>query len=287
MEYARMYVIAGTARIASNRQLRQNVAVRFFARRTVATTTRSWVERRRQTGQKGARLLFLSTWRTSCHMRRGYDGFDSRAARQNRPDCRCLSPMGCGTTRITDTSRTATEQLLISTAIDGAIDRIDFSPLSGKTAYLDLSYLHDTVDKQFVAGRIRERMIAQGCIVNEKKADATYVVEARAGAIGTDRDEKLIGIPAAGFNMPARWNKGKPSTLSSLALAKSTNQKGVAKIACFAYNRETGQAFWQSGVVPVMVDARQSWFLGVGPFLRGSLYDRTLPAREAPAREAQ
>lgn len=189
--------------------------------------------------------------------------------------------VGCGTTRITDTSRTATEQLLISTAIDEATDQIDFSPLTGKTAFFDSSYLDDTVERQYVTDRIRQRMISQGCILKERMADATYVVEARAGAIGTDRDEKLVGIPAAGFNMSARWRKGEPSSLSTLALVKSTNQKGVAKIGCFAYKRETGQAFWQSGTAPVTVNARQSWFLGVGPFLRGSLYDRTPPAENA------
>ena len=37
---------------------------------------------------------------------------------------------GCGTTRMTDSRRTATEQLLISTAIDRAVDDIDCTPLA-------------------------------------------------------------------------------------------------------------------------------------------------------------
>lgn len=191
-----------------------------------------------------------------------------------------LWPLGCGTTRVSDTSRTATEQLLISTAIDEAVENIDFSPLSGKTVYLDSSYLDDTIDKPYITGRIRQRMIAQGCILNDNQTGAGYVVETRAGAVGTDRDEKFIGIPAAGGILPVQWKKRHLSGSSPLALANSTNQKGVAKIGCFAYNRETGQAFWQSGVVPVAINARQSWLLGMGPFLRGSLYDRPSPARK-------
>jgi len=40
---------------------------------------------------------------------------------------------GCGTTK----SRSATEQLLISDAVDRAIAIIDFSPLADKTVFLD------------------------------------------------------------------------------------------------------------------------------------------------------
>jgi len=39
---------------------------------------------------------------------------------------------GCGTTRFTDTARTATEQLLITDSIDRAVSRLDFRSLAGK-----------------------------------------------------------------------------------------------------------------------------------------------------------
>jgi hypothetical protein len=39
---------------------------------------------------------------------------------------------GCGTTRRTDTSRTATEQLLLADAIDRSVSRIDFGLLAGR-----------------------------------------------------------------------------------------------------------------------------------------------------------
>ena len=44
---------------------------------------------------------------------------------------------GCGTTRSTDTNRTATEQLLISDAIDRAVQTMDVHTLSGQTVFLD------------------------------------------------------------------------------------------------------------------------------------------------------
>jgi len=68
---------------------------------------------------------------------------------------------------------------------------------------------------------------------------------------------------------------GMPSAIPEIPFAKSTDQKGVAKIACFAYSNTTGQAVWQSGVYPVVCNAKDTWFLGTGPFQRGSIYDGT------------
>ena len=45
---------------------------------------------------------------------------------------------GCGST----TTRTATEQLLMSDAVDQAISQIDFQSLRGQKVFLDTLYLH-------------------------------------------------------------------------------------------------------------------------------------------------
>ena len=42
---------------------------------------------------------------------------------------------------MTDTQRTATEQLLISNAVDQAVSHLDFRKLSGQPVYLDAQYL--------------------------------------------------------------------------------------------------------------------------------------------------
>src|SRR3989337_434525 len=56
-----------------------------------------------------------------------------------------LALAGCGTTRSTDSLRTATEQLLISDAIDRAVQTVNFEPLRGQTVYLDDQRLADGV----------------------------------------------------------------------------------------------------------------------------------------------
>lgn len=184
-----------------------------------------------------------------------------------------LAPLvvGCGTTKWSDTARTATEQLLLSTAVDRAIGNIDFSPLSNKFVYLDTQYLECT-DSKYVVSTLRQHMLAEGCVLMPDAESADYVVEARSGAVGTDHHDVLIGIPA--ISVPSGMT-GMPTGIPEIPFAKSTAQTGVAKIACFAYNRETGQAIWQSGVYPVVSTAKDSWFLGTGPFQRGTIYDGT------------
>src|SRR5262245_46923921 len=97
----------------------------------------------------------------------------------------CLSAAlaGCGTTRSTDTIRTATEQLLISDAIDHAVQTINFEPLRGQTVYLDDQRLADVVDRNYLVSTLRQHLLASGCQLRDKRDEAEFVVEARAGAV--------------------------------------------------------------------------------------------------------
>ena len=152
-----------------------------------------------------------------------------------------LAILGCGTTRSSDTARTATEQLLISDAVDRAIQSVSFAPLAGQTVYLDDSKLSDVVDKNYIVSTLRQHMLASGCILRDTRDQADFVVEARAGAVGTDRNDLLFGIPAT--NVPQILPvQGVPAAIPEVPLAKRRDQRGVAKISMFAYQRQTGTA---------------------------------------------
>lgn len=179
---------------------------------------------------------------------------------------------GCGTTRLTDTARTATEQLLLSDAIDRAVSNFDLRALAGKQVYFETSYLKATVDADYLISALRQHALASGCILKAKREEADYVVEVRSGAMGTDRHDVLFGIPAT--NMPANaFTGGMAAQVPELPLLKRTDQRAVAKIALFAYNRETGRPVWQSGTVPVESAARAFWVFGAGPFRRGHIHE--------------
>jgi hypothetical protein len=188
--------------------------------------------------------------------------------------------VGCGTTRMSDTQRTATEQLLISNAVDQAVSQIDFRFLAGKPVYFDPQYLDGTVDKGYVISSLRQQLLASGCALKEDRSKAIYVVEARAGAVGTDRHSLLVGIPQ--MTVPT-FVPGQPTQIPEIPFAKKTDEQGAAKIAVFAYNRITGERLWQSGTLQAYSDARDAWLLGLGPFRRGSIVPGTeLAGEELP-----
>lgn len=172
---------------------------------------------------------------------------------------------------MSDSQRTATEQLLISSAVDQSINQMNFSMLAGKDVYFDHQYLEKVTDEQYIISSLRQQLLANGVILREKREDATYVVEARAGAVGTNRHDVLVGVPAT--TLPNLGFPGMPSSIPEIPLAKVTEQKGVAKLAVFAYNRVTGMPVWQSGVFPVTTLAKDTWLAGAGPYQRGTIYD--------------
>jgi hypothetical protein len=182
------------------------------------------------------------------------------------------SLMGCGTTRMTDTQRTATEQLLISNAVDQTVSQLDFRFLAGKSVYLDPQYLDNVADRGYLVSSLRQQLLACGCILQEDRPKATYVVEPRSGSTGTDRHSLLVGVPQ--MTVPT-FVPGQPSQIPEIPLAKKTDQQGVSKIAVFAYNRVTGERLWQSGTIEAISTARDTWVLGAGPFRKGTILQGT------------
>jgi hypothetical protein len=178
--------------------------------------------------------------------------------------------VGCGATRSSDSARTATEQMLMSSAIDRAVNEINLQPLAGKEVFLDTDRLTGFVDQHYLIGTLRQAMLSNGVQLKTDRASAKYIVEARAGVLGTNSSSVMIGVPAT--NLPNLGTPGVPSAIPEIPFAKTTRQAGIAKIALFAYNQQTGKPIWQSGTFPVMADAKNTWFFGAGPYQRGSIY---------------
>lgn len=189
--------------------------------------------------------------------------------------------IGCGTTRMTDTTRSATEMLLVSQAVDNAVAQIDCSALTGQNVFLDVQYLDGTVDKGYVISSLRQHLLAHGVKLREDRKESDVIVEARSGAVGTDRSSLLLlGTPA--MSVPVVIT-GQPSQIPEIALIKKTDMKGVAKIAVFAYHRKTGEAVWQSGLTESRSTLKDLWLMGAGPFSSGSIRRRTeLAGEELP-----
>jgi len=187
---------------------------------------------------------------------------------------------GCGTTKWSDTTRTGTEQLLISNAIDNAVGKIDFTPVGDKRVFLKTDAIIEATDHKYLGMALRQQMAASGSVICNTEEDADYIVEVRVGAIGTDRDDMLIGIPA--LTIPSIPGSGfSAGTIPEIPFAKRTKQRGVAKIALFAYNKHTGRPIWASGNNQSESQVRNFWFAGMGPLTRGTIYDETTFAGHA------
>ncbi len=58
-------------------------------------------------------------------------------------------------------------------------------------------------------------------------------------------------------------------------LQKRELKSGAAKVAVFAYDRQTHKAVWQSGIEQAGSNSRDTWVLGIGPFQHGTIYGAT------------
>lgn len=184
-----------------------------------------------------------------------------------------LTAVGCGTTRSSYSSRTATEQLLVSDAIDRAVSDINFHALAGQAVFLDTTALGPVLDKEYLSSSLRQHLLASGCVLRESRDKADFVVEARAGVVGTDNHSLLFGIPAMQVPQILPLQGMVPSAIPEVPFAKRQEQRAMAKIAVFAYHRETGMSVWQSGIAIRDSTSKDTWVLGAGPFQRGTIYD--------------
>lgn len=182
---------------------------------------------------------------------------------------------GCGTTK----EQLATQQLLLSDAVDRSVSTIDFRPLSGAKVFLDTAYLKTAktdaiVNTDYVTSSLRQQIMAAGCLLQAAETEADIIIEARLGTLGADDHRVTFGIPENNsLGSAAAFVPGAPQVpqIPEIAVARRDSRESAAKIAAFAYNRVTREAIWQSGISQSRSTARDTWVLGVGPFQAGSI----------------
>jgi hypothetical protein len=192
-----------------------------------------------------------------------------------------ISVVGCG--RII--SQKATDQLIAGDAVDRTISQIDFRVLMGKKVFLDTQYINKTVpgvgfvNSEYMISSVRQKMMCDGCLLQEKTDDADFVVEMRIGALGADGHEVIYGMPPNNYlSIAASVVPASPQaaavipSMPELSLAKKDDQMAAAKIALFAYNRHTREPIWQSGISESRSLVADRWFFGAGPYHKGNIY---------------
>jgi hypothetical protein len=164
--------------------------------------------------------------------------------------------------KTSNTARTGMEQLLISNAVDQSLDKINFAPFANQVVYVEEKYL-DCVDKNYVAGSIRHRLLRVNATLASKPEEATVVMEIRSGGVGTDTAESFFGTPA--ITLPGMM------TIPEVKLVTHQNQTAVAKIGIVAVDGKTKESLGSGGLTMAKSDDSNWFVLGVGPYQNGTV----------------
>jgi hypothetical protein len=167
----------------------------------------------------------------------------------------------CTTERASVPQRTATEQLLISTAADRAAADLSLSIPKGTRVFIDRQYFQG-YDDGYALNAIRTQFLRQGLALVDDRAQAQAIVNVSSGALSTDEKSLLIGIPA--LQVPA-LPVGTSVSVPEIALFKTAQDKGVAKFIAttdpqYGFAHQTNHTIllffsWQTGdLVPPNVD---------------------------------
>jgi hypothetical protein len=178
---------------------------------------------------------------------------------------------GCATMKESDTARTGIEQLLISTAVDRSLNRVDLRPIAKAKVFLDTQYL-DCVDKNYIIVAMHQRLMQNGCTLVGKAEDAQVVVEVASGGVGTDRNELFVGVPSIPLPPPS------PISIPKLPVFDRTKAMGTAKLAIVAYDATTKQPVINSGYSIARADHRNTNVLGIGGLQTGSVHRELVAA---------
>lgn len=181
---------------------------------------------------------------------------------------------GCANVRVTDPSRTATEQFLLSQAGVKAVELLSFEALQGRRVYLDITNFAPA-EKEFVLGEFRTGLLYAGISIASKREEAEIVVEVRSGGVGIDRYESLFGIPAltapSGATSTAAGVPIASLITPELAITKKIRQVAFASVGYVAYWADTGDVVASSGPVIGKTYREDWWLLGFGPRTIGTI----------------
>jgi hypothetical protein len=161
-----------------------------------------------------------------------------------------LALAGCSTERLSEPKTTATEQLLVSTAIDHVVSALSPTVPPGSKAFVDPQYFEttpsdDVLYAKYAIGAVRDQLLRQGVRLVDDRNRADVVIEPRSGAQSIDHATFLVGIPSFSVPVPLADKLAFPE----IALFKKDQQIGVANLAITAYSEKDGSLVGSTGPV--------------------------------------
>lgn len=141
----------------------------------------------------------------------------------------------CSINPITTPARSASEELLISSASERAAEALAQALPNGESVYIDATYF-DVPDGKYAIGTIRAAIAKHGTHIETDRTKADNVVEIRAGALSVDKHKFLLGIPEFSLPFPLAGAVSVPE----IALYSLNEEQGVAKFAATLWKRSDG-----------------------------------------------
>ncbi len=183
----------------------------------------------------------------------------------------CCMCGGCATIKESDTARTGVEQLLISSAVDRSLDKIDLRPIARAKVYVEEKYL-DCTDKNYVLIALHQRLLQQNCTLVGKAEDSDITLEIASGAVGTDRHDLFMGVPQIPLAPPS------PISVPKMTLYERSKAMGTAKLVVVAYDSKSRQSVINSGVALARSDYKNYTLLGTPGLETGSVEKQIVAA---------
>jgi len=131
------------------------------------------------------------------------------------------------------TSRTATEQLLVSQALERSLSRVSVPLPDGSSVAVETAGLKDT-DAAFTRELVASRLSSLGVRVQKKEEEASYLVRVIIQTLGTDQENSFFGMPPVTSVL-------LPFALPELAIYKHEHQRGVVRLRLEIFERATGR----------------------------------------------
>lgn len=168
-----------------------------------------------------------------------------------------LGLVGCSSQiRDTTTARTSTEMLLLSSAAERAIARLDTSTFTGQRVLLHTGYLA-CIDRPFVVSCLRAHLVRSGAVLVDDLEEADAVLEVRCGTLAIWEGSFTLGIPS----LPVGWTNLVVQT-PPFGFGYDSMQ-GWALLEAYATDPRTGHVLWVSD--PLWGRSRQDLFGSVYP----------------------
>ena len=163
---------------------------------------------------------------------------------------------GCAFSSHVQTPRSSWEQILATTAIDRALEQLEWPEVDDKAIAVEIGTPGDVLDGLYLQRRIEVALANRGARIVRSSEAAEYVLSCLVGAVGLDISGRFMGIQGSSGGLI-------PFTVPELALYKNTLRQGFAKAEIYLVDLESQKIVHHAGPVEATAYRRSKTYFFV------------------------